>query len=114
MAVNGRANGVRVGFRRGDVLDAPPPPCDVILAGDVCYEETMARRTIDWLRAASVGGTRVLLGDLGRRYLPPGLERLATYDVRTSLELENAAVKRSHIFTLPAGGAVGSGAVRAG
>jgi predicted nicotinamide N-methyase len=113
VAVNGRANGIRVAFGRGDVLDAPAPPCDVILAGDVCYEETMARRTIDWLRAASARGTRVLLGDLGRKYLPAGLERLATYDVRTSLELENAAVKRSHVFTIPMGGSLGSGAVRA-
>lgn len=98
--VNARANGVRIGFRRGDLLDGPPPPCDVILAGDVVYEETMARRMIEWLRAASAGGTRVLLGDLGRRYLPPGLTRVATYDVRTSLELENEPIKRSHVFTL--------------
>jgi predicted nicotinamide N-methyase len=117
--VNARANGVRIGFRRGDLLDGPPPPCDVILAGDVVYEETMARRMIEWLKAADASGTRVLLGDLGRRYLPPGLKRVATYDVRTSLELENEPIKRSHVFTLtqeasPGTGSVESGAVRAG
>ena len=119
VAINARANGARVAFRRDDLLDAPPPPCDVILAGDVVYEETMARRMIDWLRAASTGGTRVLLGDLGRRYLPPGMTRLATYDVRTSLELENEPIKRSHVFTLtreapPETGSMEIGAVRAG
>ena len=119
VAINARANGVRIAFRRDDLLDAPPPPCDVILAGDVVYEETMARRMIDWLRAASAGGTRVLLGDLGRRYLPPGLARVATYDVRTSLELENEPIKRSHVFTLaqersPGAGSMESGAVRTG
>jgi predicted nicotinamide N-methyase len=119
VAINARANGVRVSFRRDDLLDGPPPPCDVILAGDVVYEETMARRMIEWLRAASATGTRVLLGDLGRRYLPPGLTRVATYDVRTSLELENQPIKRSHVFTVthdasPGAGLMETGAVRAG
>jgi predicted nicotinamide N-methyase len=119
VAINARANGLRVAFRRDDLLDFPPPPCDVILAGDVVYEETMARRMIDWLRTASTSGTRVLLGDLGRRYLPPGLTRLATYEVRTSLELENEPIKRSSVFTLtqkaPAEtGSEESRAVRAG
>ena len=112
--VNARANGVRIAVRRGDPIDGPPPPCDVILAGDVVYEETMARRMLEWLRAASAGGTRVLLGDLGRRYLPPGLIRVATYDVRTSLELENEPIKRSHVFTLTQEGSTGTGSVESG
>jgi predicted nicotinamide N-methyase len=99
VALNARANGVRVGFSRQDLLDAPPPPCDVILAGDVCYEETMAGRILEWLRLAARGGTRVLLGDPGRTYLPAGLQRLASYRVQTSLELEDAATKDSSVFT---------------
>jgi predicted nicotinamide N-methyase len=90
---------VRVGFSRQDLLGAPPPPCDVILAGDVCYEETMAGRMLEWLRLAARGGTRVLLGDPGRAYLPEGLERLASYRVHTSLELEDAPTKDSSVFT---------------
>ena len=99
VALNARANGVRVGFSRQDLLDAPPPPCDVILAGDVCYEEIMAGRMLEWLRLAARGGTRVLLGDPGRTYLPAGLERLASYRVQTSLELEDAETKDSSVFT---------------
>src|SRR4051812_44194719 len=60
VAVNARANGVRLAFSGDDLLDAPPPDCDVILAGDVCYSETMARRVTDWLRIAAGRGTRVL------------------------------------------------------
>lgn len=103
VAVNARANGVRVGFSRRDLLGADPPPCDVILAGDVCYEETMAARMIGWLRLAARRGTRVLVGDPGRTYLPPGLDRLAAYRVRTSRELENAEIKESAVYTFPAG-----------
>jgi predicted nicotinamide N-methyase len=102
VALNARANGVRIGFSRQNPLGAPPPPCDVILAGDVCYEETMASRMLDWLRLAARRGTRVLVGDPGRTYLPPGLERLATYRVRTSRELEDAEIKESGVFAFPA------------
>jgi predicted nicotinamide N-methyase len=113
VAVNARANAVRVGFGRGDPLDEPPPPCDLILAGDVCYQETMAARMLAWLRLAADGGTRILLGDPGRPYLPAGLERLATYRVRTSTELEDAEVKESAVYTLPSGRTTGARAADA-
>ena len=48
----------------------------------------MAARAIAWLGLAAAAGTRVLIGDPGRRYLPGDLERVATYRVRTSLEIE--------------------------
>ena len=103
VALNARTNGVRVGFTRVDPLDASPPACDVILAGDVCYEETMGSRMIDWLETAAALGTRVLIGDPGRRYLPRGLDRVATYRVRTTLELEDAAEKETSVFTMTRG-----------
>jgi len=102
VAVNARANRVRIAISRQDLLGAPPPACDVILAGDVCYEEIMASRMLRWLREAARGGTRVLVGDPGRRYMASGLDRLATYCVQTSRELENDTTKKSGVFTLPA------------
>ncbi|MCU0505532.1 MAG: 50S ribosomal protein L11 methyltransferase [Chloroflexi bacterium] len=115
--VNARANGVRVGFRLRDPLDEPPPPCDVLLAGDVLYQQAMAARILPWLQRAAERGTRVLLGDPGRTYLPPGLEPVATYRVHTSLELEDADEKASTVFTIPAsrtGPPAEPGALRAG
>jgi predicted nicotinamide N-methyase len=100
-ALNAQANGVRIGFSRHDILDDPPPAADVILAGDVCYEETMAERMLGWLRQAAQTGTRVLIGDPGRAYLPTDVALLATYRVTTSRELEDAEVKRSAVYTLP-------------
>jgi predicted nicotinamide N-methyase len=102
IALNAQANGVRIAFSRHDILDDPPPATDVILAGDVCYEETMAERMLGWLRQAAANGTRVLIGDPGRAYFPTGLPRLATYRVTTSHELEDAEVKPSAVYTLPA------------
>ena len=101
VAVNARANGVRVGFGRTDLLDGPPPDCDLILAGDVSYEETMTRRMFEWLRSAARRGIRVLVGDPGRTYLPNDLVRLATYEVRTSREIEASDARPASVYTIP-------------
>jgi predicted nicotinamide N-methyase len=103
VAVNARANGVRVGFSLGDATASPPPACDVILAGDICYEEPMAAGLIDWLRAAHSSGRRVLIGDPGRKYLPPNLVRLAGYQVRTTREIEDSELKDAAVFTFESG-----------
>jgi predicted nicotinamide N-methyase len=100
--LNARANRVRVGFSGRDPLDEPPPVCDLLLAGDVSYEGPMAERMTAWLRAAAANGARVLIGDPGRAYLPDGLERLATYRVRTSREIEEAESTEATVFTVSA------------
>jgi predicted nicotinamide N-methyase len=102
VGLNAHANGVRIGFSRRDIFDDPPPAADVILAGDVCYEETMAERLLDWLRVAAGQGARVLIGDPGRAYLPSDVSLLATYRVTTNRELEDAEVKPSGVYTLQA------------
>ncbi len=104
VAVNARANGVRIGFARYDIVGQPLPACDVVLAGDVCYEETMSARMLESLRLAAARGTRVLVGDPGRSYLPAGLRELAAYRVRTSRELEQAETRVSRVFTFPTPG----------
>ena len=98
MAVNARVNHVRVRFSGRDILGSPPPECDVILAGDVCYEEAMAGSIARLASAGRTPGYPGTGGDPGRRYLPPDLERLSTYQVHTSLELERADVTESGVF----------------
>jgi len=100
VSLNARLNGLQVGFSRRDPLAEPALDCDVILAGDVAYEETLARRMFGWLRAAHDRGVRVLIGDPGRTYLPPDLERLADYPVTASREIEDAALKTATVFAL--------------
>ena len=98
--LNARANRVRVAFSGGDTLDHQPPACDVLLAGDVSYEGPMSERMTAWLRVAAANGTRVLIGDPGRAYLPDGLERMATYRVRTSREIEEAESTEATVYTI--------------
>jgi predicted nicotinamide N-methyase len=103
IALNARANGCRVDVLLRDVLDDEPPDTDVILVGDAWYEAELARRVWAWLRRAADSGLRILVGDPGRRYLPAdGLRELARYDVRTTTELEDLALKSARVFTMAA------------
>lgn len=100
VALNAEANGVAVRFRRADLLDAPPPRADIILAGDISYERPTAERVRAWLEMAHAAGTRVLMGDPGRSYFNrEGLIQIAEHQVRTTRELEDIEVKRTGVWT---------------
>jgi len=102
VALNAEANKVRLGFTDSDLLDAEPPHVEVICAGDVCYEKPMTERVLDWLGRARRQGTRVLIGDPHRTYFPKeGLDFLAEYQVPTTRELEDFAIKRSGVWAMP-------------
>ena len=64
---------------------------DVILAGDVCYEQSMTAITLHWLYLCVAAGKRVIMADPGRAYVPKsGLEKLAHYEnVPVLRELED-------------------------
>ncbi len=99
VAANALANGASLTWTGVDLLDGPVPDVDVVLAGDVLYEQQMASRVLGWL-----GGFDglVLLGDPGRDYLPQtGLDLVGEYDIPTTRELEGVAVKRTRVFRLP-------------
>ena len=103
LALNAQANGVAVDFTDANLLDAPAPEADVILAGDICYEKPMADAVMAWLAAARARGATVLIGDPGRSYFPrSGLTKLAEYQVATTRELEDQEVKKTSVWTLPA------------
>lgn len=102
VALNGEANGVSVRFLAEDLLDRPPPPADLITAGDIAYEAPLAARVRAWLVAARAQGSEVLVGDPGRTYFDPaGLVPLAEYRVETTRELEDLEIKRTGVWALP-------------
>ena len=102
IGLNATANGVRVGYLGRDLLDDEPPDADVILAGDTSYEGPFAERVGPWLRRAAARGTRVLVGDPGRRYLPVnGLVEVASFAVHTTTAFEDRDIVTARVFTLP-------------
>jgi predicted nicotinamide N-methyase len=99
VALNAEANGVTVDFLAGDLLDAPAPSTAVILVGDLAYEKPVALKVRAWLAAAHSGGATVLIGDPSRTYFTTeGLVQLADYQVETTRELEDFAVKRTGVW----------------
>lgn len=96
ITLNAQRNGVVVEARAEDIVSPNilPPwvrDCDVVLAGDVCYDAAMTAAFLPWLRARVADGARVLLGDPGRHYAPSqGIELLARYRVPASDDVEAA------------------------
>jgi predicted nicotinamide N-methyase len=73
--------------------------CDVILAGDICYQRDIAARVMIWLGTCAARGTVVLIGDPGRAYLPKDqLEAIASYRVPTTRALEDAEIKQTGVW----------------
>jgi predicted nicotinamide N-methyase len=98
--LNAAANGARVDVTSEDVIGRD---CewDIILVGDMCYERPLAERLLAWLQAC---GARVLLGDPGRSYFPKSdVEKLATYRVQTTRELEDREIRETSVYFLGAG-----------
>jgi len=101
VALNAQANGVTLSFTSEDLLERDPSEVDLICAGDVFYERPMAERVIAWFKTARDRGADVLIGDPRRSYFPKeDLVQLAEYEVPTTRELEDQAVKRSGVYGL--------------
>ena len=99
VALNATLNSVHVPYTNEDLLDGELPDVDVVLAGDIGYEWNLATRGAAWLRRAADQGIRVLIGDPERHHLPPdSLVELATYEVPTTLDLEQALSKHTTVF----------------
>ncbi|GGO10612.1 50S ribosomal protein L11 methyltransferase [Microbispora rosea subsp. aerata] len=95
--LNARANRVKVRVRGGDLLDGTPSE-RVVLAGDVYYEEPLARRVTPFLSRAR-GDVLIGAPDRACSYLPDGVfEPVSVH--RVPAALEDAPSKRTTIYHL--------------
>ncbi|HRE21629.1 MAG TPA: 50S ribosomal protein L11 methyltransferase [Rhabdaerophilum sp.] len=102
IGINAAANAVAVTARLDDLI-GDDEGWDVILAGDVCYEQGMAGRVVEWLVDLQARGALVLIGDPGRSYLPKArLEEVATYMVPVVGALEDNEIKKTSVWRLRA------------
>jgi predicted nicotinamide N-methyase len=98
IAANAAENRVSVTARLEDLIGADEG-WDVVLAGDVAYEQDMADSVTDWLAALAGRGATVLIGDPRRAYFAHDqLESLAEYDVPVTQALESSEIKRAGVF----------------
>jgi predicted nicotinamide N-methyase len=100
IGLNARVNGVPVPAVLGDVLDGDGEGAQVVLAGDVWYSRPLAERVLGFIERARARGATVLIGDIGRAFLPRDRFRvLEARDVPVIAELEDSSVKRTMIWT---------------
>ena len=101
IGLNAALNAVSPAITAEDLLLNPAPSCDIILVGDLFYEQGLAHRCFDWLTEAKVLGIDVLIGDPGRSYLPKEkLIRIADYAVPVTRDLEDAEIKKTAVWRL--------------
>lgn len=100
IALNAKANGATLSVTRDDVIGRDDA-WDIILVGDMCYERPLAERLLAWLTTRKQNGARVLLGDPGRSYFPKsGVEKLGTWNVQTTRELEDREIRETSVYAL--------------
>jgi predicted nicotinamide N-methyase len=101
MKLNAEANNVRLKVTTENLLDEASPTSDVILVGDLFYEQGLAQRVFTWLSVAKAEGAHVLIGDPGRSYLPKDkLSALAHYSVPVTRDLEDAEIKKTAVWMI--------------
>ncbi len=95
--LNAQANNLDIMATQDDLIGLPGA-WDMILVGDLFYERPLAERLLAWLAPLD---TPALLGDPGRSYFPKtGVEKLATYTVQTSRDLEDREIRETAVYRL--------------
>lgn len=98
--LNAEVNEVAVDVVCKDVVgqDARELEADIVLAGDIWYERADSNAFGPWLTELASSGVRVVTGDPARRYIPPNVVEIATYDVMTYADLEATPVCTTRVL----------------
>ena len=101
ISLNARANKTDVQILCRDIV-GQEGDWDLVLAGDVFYDRTLAEQIMPWFDMLHDQGATVLIGDPGRHYLPAStLVQLAVYKVPVTRALEDAEIKNTSVWLLP-------------
>jgi predicted nicotinamide N-methyase len=101
IGLNAAANGALV-TQAHDMVGAA---CrwDLVLCGDICYEAPMTAHIMPWLIEVT-HSAEIWIADPGRAYLPKsGLQRFASYQIETTLELEDRTSREVRLYRLTGG-----------
>jgi predicted nicotinamide N-methyase len=98
IGLNARANGVEITATCEDLLDGDGGGYDLVLAGDVLYNESMARTVLRFLKRASARGASVLVGDPGRADMPRDLKIVATYPAVSAAAFADAEIEQVYVL----------------
>ena len=97
IARNAVLNGVTIKVSTCNLIGGTAP-WDMILVGDLFYERPLVESLLAWLKPLQA---EVLMGDPGRTYFPKeGVEKLATYNVQTTRDLEDQEIRQTSVYQL--------------
>jgi predicted nicotinamide N-methyase len=83
-----------------DMTAEEPPAVDLIAAGDVFYDSAVAEKAMHFFSRCRTAGVEVIVGDVGRAYLPRDRLRLvAEYPLRDFGESANVGMKSGCVFS---------------
>jgi predicted nicotinamide N-methyase len=98
IALNAGVNGVTLEIGGADLVGHIDPDWQVVIAGDVCYEQPMAGLVEAWLKSLARQAL-VLIGDPQRSYFHAhGLDMLARYPVETTIEIEDSDLRNAAVW----------------
>ncbi len=86
--LNAELNGMGFDTTAEDLV-GPSGDWDLVMIGDLFFEQPLAKHLESWLRGLHATGVEILIGDPKRTFLPClGLEKLASYVVTTTSPLK--------------------------
>ncbi len=98
IAINAKANDCSIAVTGEDLLNGAAQNFDVILVGDLFYEQSTASRCFHFLQKSQAD---ILIGDPERSYLPKDkLISVAQYSVPVSRDLEDSEIKKTSVWRL--------------
>lgn len=97
-AMNAAHNKVVLAMRSDPVIGTDDG-WQVVLAGDVFYDQDLAVQLLPWFRDLRQRGADLLVGDPGRAYCPrEALTELAVYEVPVTRALEDSEIKKTTVW----------------
>lgn len=100
-AINAALNGIEIETTTDDLLGAELNDFDVLLAGDMFYDELFAKRVLTWLNVLANQGVAILLGDPMRGNLCCDfLLELAAYQAPADVDLDGRYRQQAKVFAV--------------
>jgi len=97
--LNAKLNGVKVKNLKAVNMERPFGKADLIVTGDVCYNQVTTTKIMRWVYLCVAAGVPVLLGDPGRAFVPKsGLKEVARYEVPVRRELEECDSREAMVW----------------
>ncbi len=99
--LNAEINGVKVKTKEIVDMTKPFSKADILVAGDVCYQQAMSAAVVRWLRYCVEEDKTVFLADPGRAYVPEdGMKKITAYDVPVPPDLETCKKRTVTIWQM--------------